>query len=323
MPKPKKITISLFLITLAALYLVIEIFPMLTGALTGIEVLEYGELRVSQKTTLYIVRSETVFGAPASGDVAYKVSEGDLLKRGTKVLEFRPGGEDSENARYARLVEKLGDVIVRKPETALLRGVFSTYIDGYEGMFSPQNMESLSYEDVRRLSFEGFDVSRKRASSGEPLYKISDNSNWYLLFWSEKASAGRYVQGSGANAVLPEGEVAATVHKIVEDGDRILVILRSTRYYKGFSWERKIEGEIVSVNQRGLLVSNSSLTTKDGIVGVYVRNTIGDFNFKPVRTIATDGKKTLVIEEIYYDENGQPVETVKVYDEVLKNPEAE
>jgi len=76
------------------------------------------------------------------------------------------------------------------------------------------------------------------------------------------------------------------------------------------------------VDQRGLLISNSSLTTKDGVVGAYVKDTIGEFHFKPVRTIATDGRKTLVLEGIYYDENGQPVETVNVYDEVLKKPEA-
>ena len=77
------------------------------------------------------------------------------------------------------------------------------------------------------------------------------------------------------------------------------------------------------VDQRGLLVTNSSLTTKDDVVGVYVKNTIDEFVFKPVRTIATDGKQTLVLEDVYYDEEGQPVETVNVYDEVLKNPEAD
>lgn len=324
MPRPKKITISLFLIALVALYVVIEIIPMLSGALTGTETLEYGDLRVSESVEVYLVRSETVYGAPTDGRVDYKASEGDLVKRGSAVVAFDASpGDGSEDSDYRKYMDLLGDSLVSgDPDAARIRGVFSTYIDGYETMFSPTSMESLTYDKVRDLSIKGTDVARKKALDGEPLYKISDNSSWYLVFWTDKASAGRYETGAKATAILPEGQVLFTVYGLAEDGERLRVILRSNRYYAGFSGKRILEGEIVTVDQRGLLVGNSCLTTKDGVVGVYVKDTIGEFHFKPVRTIATDGRKTLVLEGIYYDENGQPVETVNVYDEVLKKPEA-
>lgn len=324
MPRPKKITISLFLIALVALYVVIEIIPMLSGALTGTETLTYGDLRVSESVECYLVRSETVYGAPSDGIADYKASEGDLVKRGSTVMAFdASAGDGDQESEYRDYMERLGNsLLTGNPETAQMRGVFSTYIDGYERLFAPDALEDLTYEAVRRLSIKGTDVARKRALEGEPLYKISDNRSWYLVFWTDPDAAQRYESGAKVTAILPQGQIAATVYGLSEEGDRVKVILRSNRYYAGFAKERILEGEIVTIDQRGLLVGNHCLTTKDGVVGVYVKDTIGEYHFKPVRTIATDGKQTLVLEGVYYDENGQPVETVNVYDEVLKKPEA-
>ena len=43
----------------------------------------------------------------------------------------------------------------------------------------------------------------------------------------------------------------------------------------------------------------------------------------PVLVLATDGKVSAVREGYYYDQEGQMVNTVEVYDEVLTNPRSE
>jgi putative membrane fusion protein len=332
MPKPKKRTIYIFVIALVALYVVIEIIPFLTGALTRTEILKYGELKVEEQAVCYLVRSETVYSAPYSGGIKYKFEEGSLIKKGAKVVTFTKDdtsgeGGDSDplkNSDFKDYIATLGDnLAVDNKFTAAVRGIFSTYVDGYEAVFTPANIDKLTYEKVSGMSIKGQDVSRNHAIKGEPIYKISDNSVWYLVFWIDNNDAGKYKVDSTITVGLPDGDVKATINKIVADEQKFMVVLKTNRYYKSFASQRKVQANMTLVDQRGLLVTNSSLTTKDDVVGVYVKNTIDEFVFKPVRTIATDGKQTLVLEDVYYDEEGQPVETVNVYDEVLKNPEAD
>jgi putative membrane fusion protein len=332
MPKPKKRTIYIFIIALVTLYVVIEIVPFLTGALTRTEVLKYGEIKVEQEVVCYLVRNETVFGAPDTGDVKYKFEEGSLIKKGASVLTFSKDSsitseEETDlmnKSDFKTLISRLGNNLVADQSfTAAARGIFSTNIDGYEAIFTTNTIEDLTYEEVSGMSIKSQDVARKYALKGEPLYKISDNSNWYMVFWINKNDAAKYQTDGSVTVSLPDGDVRATVNKLVADEDQVMVILETNRYYKSFASQRKVQAIILLVDQRGLLVSNSSLTTKGGIEGVYIKNTIGDYVFKPIRTIATNGEKTLVLEDIYYDEEGQPVDTVNVYDEVLKKPEAD
>jgi putative membrane fusion protein len=331
MPKPKKRTIYIFIIALVTLYVVIEIVPFLTGALTGTEVLKYGELKIEQEVVCYLVRNETVFGAPETGDVKYKFEEGTLVKKGAKVLTFTKDSsitkeEETElqkKSNFKTLISRLGNnLIADQSFTAVIRGVFSTNVDGYEGIFTPSSIEELNYQEVSGMTIKSQDVAQKYALQGEPLYKISDNSTWYMVFWVKSDEATKYQTNATVTVSLPDGNVLATVDRLVADEDMMMVVLKTNRYYKGFASQRKVQANILMVDQRGLLVSNDSITTKEGVTGVYIKNTIGDYVFKPIRTIATDGNKTLVLEDVYYDEEGQPVDTVNVYDEVLKKPEA-
>lgn len=331
MPKPKKKTIYIFLIALVTLYIVIEIVPFLTGALTRTEILRYGEIKIDQDVECYIVRDETVYSAPDSGDVSFKFDEGSLIKKGATVLSFAKdssasdkGNQDGlKNSDFKDFIKRLGsNMVVDQNFTAAKRGIFSTYIDGYESTFTPKTMEKLTYKQVSGMSIKGQDVERKSVLKGEPIYKISDNTTWYIIFWIKNNEVAKYHSNAAVTVTLPDGQIRATVSKLVADKDRFLVILKTNRYDKNFASQRKVQANVLLSDQRGLLVSNSSLTTKDKKVGVYIKNTIGDYIFKPVRTIATDGKKTVVLEGVYYDDKGQPIETVNVYDEVLKKPEA-
>jgi len=332
MPKPKKRTIYIFIIALVTLYVVIEIIPFLTGALTRTEILKYGELKVEQEVVCYLVRNETVYSAPDSGDVKYKFEEASLIKKGAKVLTFTKDSSittDDETERikksdFKEFMVRLGDNLIKDQTfTAAARGVFSTSVDGYEAIFTPKTIKDLAYQEVSGMSIKSQDVARNYALKGEPLYKIADNTVWYMVFWIKSNEASKYQKDATVTVSLPDGDVRATINKLVADDERVKVVLSTNRYYKNFASQRKVQATVLMVNQRGLMISNESLTTKDGVTGVYIKNTIGDYVFKPVRTIATDGEKTLVLEDVYYDEEGQPVDTVNVYDEVLKKPEAD
>ena len=86
MPKLRKKTIYTFILVVVALYVVIAVIPAVTGKLTRTEAVTYGELKVSDDVTCYIVRDETVYLAKSAGTMSFKVKEGELVKRGAEVM---------------------------------------------------------------------------------------------------------------------------------------------------------------------------------------------------------------------------------------------
>ena len=56
---------------------------------------------------------------------------------------------------------------------------------------------------------------------------------------------------------------------------------------------------------------------------MFVINKLGEHVFTPVRTKADDGTKCVVYSDIYVDENGNYVETIGTYDEIIAEPSEE
>ena len=54
--------------------------------------------------------------------------------------------------------------------------------------------------------------------------------------------------------------------------------------------------------------------------GVLVKNKLGEHVFKPVSIKTDDGERCVAFSDIYVDENGNFVETIKTYDEIVAEP---
>jgi hypothetical protein len=98
MPKKRKRTLLVFALIIIALYVIIGIVPSLTGALTGTELVEFGNLQISDDARCFIIRDETIYTAEESGDMDFYIEEGTQIKKGTDLFAFTPGGDDSKEA---------------------------------------------------------------------------------------------------------------------------------------------------------------------------------------------------------------------------------
>jgi putative membrane fusion protein len=395
MIKKKKLLV-LFCTTLVILFIIIYVFPNVTGALKKTEVIEYGSLQVTDQVTAYLVRSETVYFANKSGNINYYIQEGEQVRRGTKILDIASGNQQDKESSYQKLMERVsrfnsgesifGDDIkkIRMQITKLenerdaamnagaaeqaarleqqiqrlnqkknyiqatddsakeeiarqnkstngpmlesdnyicqTNGVISYYIDGYEAEFTPENMALLSRTKVQTLAFDVQNVTRETTLAKEPLYKVVDNKKWYAVFWVAPENIVKYEKGKKATINLPLGQVDGTIYDIIDDSGEWLVILEFNRYYEEFAQIRKAEAEVVTSDYSGLIIKNESITTQDGQPGVLVRDKSGEYVFKPVKIITSDGEWSLVEVSYYYTETGDKVETVNIYDEILKKP---
>jgi putative membrane fusion protein len=301
--KAKKILLYLFIIAVLVLAVIIYVYPMVTGALTQTSIVEYGNLQVTADATCYFIRSETVVTATSSGNIQYYFEEGQLVRKGTKVVDIVPSG---------------GSYV------AAGNSVISYYIDGFEGMFSPENITSLKRDKVESLEIQVNNTRRDYAVSGEPVYKEMDNGAWYVALWAEPEDVIKYKKGGAVYLNLPLGQVKGTTYDIIDAGDSWLVLLQFNRYYEDLPKLRKLDAEIITSDYEGLIIANKSITTMDGKPGVYVKDISGEFIFTPVSVIASDGEYSLVESSFYYEKSGEEtvkVKTVNPYDEILNHPE--
>lgn len=395
--KWKKKLVFLFCLSLIILFIIIYVFPNVTGALTQTEIIEYGNLQVTDQVTAYFVRSEKVHFADKPGTIQYYVQEGEQVRKGVKILDISLGTIEDKESSYQRIMERVSrfnggesifsddikrirmqlskleekrDIALNEGEAAYaakleeqiqrlnqkkdyilatdqaakdeifrqnisinamsnasenyisnFKGIVSYYIDGYESEFTPENMALLNKKKVQSMSFDEVqNLARNTTLAKEPLFKIVDNKIWYVVFWVPQEDIVKYEKGKSVFINLPLGQVEGKVYDIIDDNEELLVILEFNRYYEEFAQIRKIEAEVVTSDYTGLMIRNESITSNNGQPGVYVKAKSGEFVFKPVKIITNDGEWSLVEGSYYYADNGTKVDTVNIYDEILKQP---
>ena len=322
MNKIKKKKIIIFLIAFVMLYILIYLVPRITGALTQTYIAKYENLKVEDKIIGYFVRDEKVYSAARSGKINKYIKEGELIKKGTSVLEITGENTDEIDPKYEKIISELGsNMICDSSYKSRAEGIVSYYTDGCENLFTPEKMQKMTFESVKsKIVNTVVSLDRKTAVKGEPIFKIIDRSCWYFLCWIDTSNAKKYIVGKTITIAFGKDNIFADVYKTIDQGEYTLIILKTNRYYENFDKSRFAGVSLITSDESGLIVENSSITTENKQKGVYRKNKVGEYIFTPIKIITTDGKKSVVQKSYFYDSDGKLLNTINNYDEVLKNP---
>lgn len=327
MRKRKKKTVILYIAALVILYIIIYIIPTVTGALVSSYTIEYGELKISDEITGYLVRDEKVYTAATGGKINPYIKEQTLVRKGTTVMEVSGNGGSEADAEYAELLSRLGkDAVSTSTFATEDVGLISYYADGYEGKLTPATMEKGGYNYYSKLSQDNvMHLDDKSAAKGNPVFKVVDRTQWYIVCFVDLDHMDRYEKGNTVTVEFEDDSVKTKVYSVTKDKDeeskKARVILSTYNYYEKFAQMRACPVSLVTYEERGLLVENDSITEEKGQQGVYVKNKNKDFVFVPIQVWATDGTYSLVADTLFTDQkSGKEYATVEIYDEVLKNP---
>ena len=336
MKKIKKKTIVLFVLTLAILYTIIYIVPKVSGAMIPSYIAEYGQLKIYDETTAYFVRNEKVYLAADTGDTNYFFKEGSLVRKGGKIMEVTansqtgktdhngdPIGPDKEYQRVLTNLDK--KAIVKSDYRTQSVGVVSYYVDGYEKALTPQTMKKKGESFFKQMSQKDvISLRRKSVIAGEPVFKIVDRTEWFLVCFVDAKHLDRYEVGKRIQVAFEDETLDARVYRVSEVGGKAKITLRTDYYYEKFADTRVAEVSLITYDESGVIIENSSITEENGRKGVYVKGKNDEFFFVPVQIYASDGEKSLIADDFYYDleRDGEMVITVEVYDEILKNADS-
>ena len=256
--------------------------------------------------------------APAEGEAA----EGESA-------EGEAAGEASEQertGRYTKIMEELGDnVVVTEDGVAVDSGYISYYVDGAEAKLSTDAIDSLTEKDLKALTGRrAIEVPDNHCGKGYPIFKVVRNSKWYLVYYLDNESAAKYYEGETVNININDEDVAVRVSRVENGTKTSKIILSCKTFFPGFLEIRNLDTTVTINEAEGLVLEDSSIVTApDGMRGVFVKNKLGEHVFKPVSAKADNGKKCVVFSDIYVDAEGNFVETIRTYDEVVSEPTEE
>ncbi len=150
-------------------------------------------------------------------------------------------------------------------------GVFydAASIDGYETLFTPSALETLTPSALDALANQ----EPTTLSSGMAVGKVAYGYAWYLALTVDASLAESFAIGNSYEITLPENgsrTLTVTLERKTTEGDRTLLVLRSDRAPEDMVYYRRQTVHISLGETTGFYLPDSALHTVDGVEGVYV-----------------------------------------------------
>ena len=324
-PKKTRRLLILYLAVLVILYIVVFQMPKMSDKFETTQVLENGTLEVSCEAEGYLIKDEAVCTAEETGTIEYKMDENTVVKKGTTIASIEAADTDKESdikGKYQKILDGLkGYDLLTETSKAPISGVFSMSVDGNEKFFRIDNLDKITKEKAEDRDLDTTDLNREKVNKGEPVFKISSDDAWYIVCWVEKADARKYEEGQKVRITIDDSTIDAKVQTIKKEGEFYKMVFYLNVYYEDFCAARKVDMTVVQSNTMGVIVDNECIIEKNGQQGVYVKTKDGDTYFRPIKVKITDGKQSVIYESIYVNDKYEQVETVRVYQEVLRHPQ--
>lgn len=353
----KKKWIAAVIIYLALLVMCIAVIyavPSLKGMLEKTYVTEYGKIDIADEVSAYIVRDEIVYVAAQDSEVKRLVDSDKLVKAGTRVVELTPAVDENANAageagpdatqqeaeaaaqaneeapnnisrKYTKVMEDLGGNVssTSKGYTGKA-GYITYYVDGAEYAMGTDRLAEISQSDYESMTkLNAIETADRKCGKGDPVFKVTSNRKWYLVFYIDNKAGEKYYEGRSVSVDINGKNVPVKVAQAEVGKETTKVTLSCKMFFEGFLQERRLKTTITVASAEGLLLQDSSIVKKGDQIGVFVKNKLGEHKFKPISIKADDGERCVVFSDIYVDEGGNYVETVKTYDEIVAEPTEE
>lgn len=338
-------------------------------------------------TSGYIVRTEQVYNAPATGMVYHYIQEGTRVGKGRvlstvytgdvseetlqelnsinqkiaelenegEATQYMAGGANSEedieniknNIITAKASHKIEKIAVYKAQInaiitgdtkstqtssleelkakknaieaglrsskndiySQISGVFSKNVDSLEEVITPKSVMTYKLTDYNKLR-ETVKEQNSSANSGQPVCKVVNNHEWYVMTTVSKKEAAEIKVGKSVKmrfgylpGVTANGEIA---YISTEDSgtDRNVVVVKFEEYREGVFSIRYSDIELILESYEGYKIPVSALrVTDDGEKGVLVK-TAGSQVIKPCNVIYSDTvRQTVIISPISGSKN--------------------
>ena len=221
-----------------------------------------------------------------------------------------------EDERY-NLETQLGGVRSEIPAPAA--GIFYSELDGMESLCREEYIKKISCSDINDFSKK----LKEHQKDNKHVAKVIDSYTWYIAACVPMEDAAKFSIGEEVSISIDEQPyINVTVAAINEDltGEAALM-LKSTKNVTGIMEKRTVEFEICTESYRGISIPAAAIRVVDDVTGVYVLSKNKAVSFRCIEVIAQIDDRYIANAE-FVPAPGSKYKAVKVYDDILINPEA-
>ncbi len=271
---------------------------------------------VDMETQPDIARSlSTISSFIASGNLSGVYHEKEKLIRELGSKQDLQGAENIDKLVEERknLERIIGDGI--KSENASFSGIPVYSLDGYEEVLNAGHLMEIDPSRFKEVKTSRIDRTKK-VEADQPVLKLVDNHEWYLVVRLSAEFAGDIEKGDTVTLELDsqeQNEIRAVVKDVSPKEESILAAFTINDYFPGFLEKRAVEVNVVKDRYSGYVIPVRALVEKDGKTGVLV-HIEGRAVFREV-VLKGDNGETAVIDTV--DSRSQ----LKLYDRIIINPD--
>lgn len=310
------------------LAVIIYLVPSIKNIMESTYVLEEGDLEIYDDVSGVVVRNETVYVSAEASSINRLSDEALLVKVGANVVELSGSGNEEAATKYDDILSSLGDSVVQTSGSTTMGGYVVYDVDGLESALKEDTLSDIDESTISSAqSSSTVETQSSKCAAGEPLFKIVENGDYWLVFFIDSDDAEKYTVGREVTLDFEGSEsgtdIRAFVKSVEEQDDKTKIVIWSNEFFDDYLTLRGAEVKVTTASVSGLIIKNSSIVEIDDQQGVIVKDKLGDNYFMPIKIKATNGDESAIYADIYTDENSEFVETVSIYDEVLRSPSQE
>lgn len=187
---------------------------------------------------------------------------------------------------------KNGLALTEKMVHAPVSGIISFNIDSMEELISLDNLESLSYAQLKKIKINKHNgKAPSSVEMNQPVLKIVDNYSWYLIVpLEEKLDEGKNYE---IEMLDSQRIIKAKLKKFTDDDEKPLAVFIMNKDLDELFEKRWVKVKIHTKTHYGNIVPISALVEKDNKIGVTIQKRRRRM-FKAVDVIAQDKQYAVV-----------------------------
>jgi putative membrane fusion protein len=213
-------------------------------------------------------------------------------------------------------------------------GIVTYKTDGLEEFYKYENVMDLTPSNTILKDFIELDSSMsKEITSGEKIYKIIRNFNYYIVAtvnneYAKSFEVNKYIKTRIKYDGLAN-EAWGYIKKINYGSEEsVLIIYFDDYFYKVYD-KRYVDLELITDVHEGITVNSKALIEKDGLKGVYIKDASNIVKFFPVEILGQDKDLSIIYIGNYVSEDRRRVinilensyETIKIFDKIILEPD--
>lgn len=276
-------------------------------------VLEFDIMNLKDQI-IYHINNQNYQEIPAlKRDLLLKLEMREKLEGENKFLANRTASYTQKTVGNGTLKEGQS-LVVNAPASGLL-----TYkLDGYEDVFTIDNIYNINYDEIDTLSINSKQISTGRVTAGDPVFKIVDHATGYLVVLIDKEEVETYKNVSNVKVKVNNEEIDGQVFDVFVSADKAIAVIRISEAFDRYFDQRIVACEITRQNYKGLKLHTDSLLTFNNQNGVFVVEKDRTLKFVPVKVIGYDDDYAIVFNEQFYDETLGLTRSLKANQEVVR-----